>query len=57
MRYRIENNLEEIISAQKVLQRLGASQRLMQKIRQAGRLVDENERTVALKDKIMPFEP
>ena len=48
MRYRIENNLEEIISAQKVLQRLGASQRLMQKIRQDGRLVDENVRSVEL---------
>lgn len=36
MRYRIENNLEEIISAQKVLQRLGASQRLMQKFAKPG---------------------
>lgn len=56
MRYQFSNNLEEIISAKKVLQRSGMSQRLLQRIENEGRLVDENERDIQFKDKLMPFE-
>lgn len=56
MRYQFSNNLEEIISAKKVLQRSGMSQRLLQRIQNEGRLIDENERDIGFKDKLMPFE-
>lgn len=57
MRYQFKNNLEEIISAKKVLQRSGMSQRLLQRIQNEGRLIDENENDVEFSDKLMPFEP
>ncbi|MFQ4154148.1 RluA family pseudouridine synthase [Pediococcus pentosaceus] len=57
MRYQFKNNLEEIISAKKVLQRPGMSQRLLQRIQNEGRLIDENENDVEFSDKLMPFEP
>jgi 23S rRNA pseudouridine1911/1915/1917 synthase len=56
MRYQFRNNLEEIISAKKVLQRSGMSQRLLVRIQDEGRLIDENERDVEFNDKLMPFE-
>mgnify|MGYP005983885631 CR=1 FL=1 len=56
MRYQFKNNLEEIIRAKKVLQRSGMSQRLMQRIQNEGRLIDENEHDVEFNDKLMPFE-
>lgn len=57
MRYQFKNNLEEIISAKKVLQRSGMSQRLLQRIQNEGCLIDENENDVEFSDKLMPFEP
>ncbi|CCG89992.1 RluA family pseudouridine synthase [Pediococcus pentosaceus] len=57
MRYQFKNNLEEIISAKKVLQRSGMSQRLLQRIQNEGHLIDENENDVEFSDKLMPFEP
>ncbi|AHA05515.1 RluA family pseudouridine synthase [Pediococcus pentosaceus] len=57
MRYQFKNNLEEIISAKKVLQRSGMSQRFLQRIQNEGRLIDENENDVEFSDKLMPFEP
>lgn len=57
MRYQFKNNLEEIISAKKVLQRSGMSQRLLQRIQNEGRLIDENKNDVEFSDKLMPFEP
>ena len=56
MRYQFRNNLEEIISAKKVLQRLGMSQRLLQKIKKEGKIIDENGHEVLFNDKLMPFE-